>query len=154
MARTIPAPLLVLAGLAPVVAAPIITFALIGDQSSTTDPNPDYFWHPPSIAASTVTTWSLIFTVLAMIGLGMLIPRWKDGTVHTAWKRVVICLVMCGILTGAFYRVATAAVIGVNLGAALMALFGGPAFLALLVGAIFAAFRTRTPPPTATPAER
>ena len=142
-----PLPTLVkfLAGLAPVLASPVITYALMGDQSSTTDPNPNYFLHPPAISPSTVTTVALIATLLALVGLGVLVPRWNEGSLHPAWKRVVICLVICGVLVGGFYRVATAAVIGANIGAGVMVLFAGPALLALLVGAFFSALKARKP---------
>ena len=147
--HVLPKPVLGLAGLMPVVAAPIITYALMGDQSSTNDPNPNYFIKPLAVSPSTVTTVASIATAMAMLGLAVLIPRWKTGTVHPAWKRVVVCLVLCGILLGGFYRVATAAVLGANIGAGVMVLFAGPAFLALLAGAVFSAIRARS---AATPA--
>jgi hypothetical protein len=148
--RPLPTFVKFLAGLAPVLASPVITYALMGDQSSTKDPNPDYFLRPPTISPSTVTTLALIATVLALVGLGVLVPRWNEGSLHAAWKRVVVCLVICGILVGAFYRVATAAVIGANIGAGVMVLFAGPALLALLAGAFFSARKARQP--VATPA--
>jgi hypothetical protein len=151
MTRPLPTAVKFLAGLAPVLASPVITYALMGDQSSTKDPNPDYFLHPPSISPSTVTTSALIATVLALIGLGVLVPRWNEGSLHGAWKRVVVCLVICGILVGGFYRVATAAVIGANIGAGVMVLFAGPALLALLVGAFFSARKAREPIAPTTP---
>jgi hypothetical protein len=154
MTRPVPTLVKFLAATAPVLASPFITYALMGDQSSTKDPNPDYFLHPLSISPSTVTTMALIATVLALVGLGVLVPRWNDGSLHPAWKRVVVCLVVCGVIVGAFYRVATAAVIGANIGAGVMVLFAGPALLALLVGAFFSARKAREPIVSATPAER
>jgi hypothetical protein len=154
MTRPLPTAVKFLAGLAPVLASPIITYALMGDQSSTKDPNPDYFLHPPSISPSTVTTIALIATVFALMGFGVLVPRWNEGSLHAAWKRVVVCLVICGILVGGFYRVATAAVIGANIGAGVMVLFAGPALLALLVGAFFSARKAREPVAAPTPVEQ
>jgi hypothetical protein len=151
MIRPVPTLVKFLAGLAPVLASPVITYALMGDQSSTTDPNPDYFLRPPTISPSTVTTIALIATMLALVGLGVLVPRWNEGSLHAAWKRVVVCLVICGILVGGFYRVATAAVIGANIGAGVMVLFAGPALLALLVGAFFSARKAREPIAPTTP---
>jgi hypothetical protein len=154
MTRNVPTLVKFLAGLAPVLASPIITYALLGDQSSTKDPNPDYFLRPPTISPSTVTTIALIATALALVGLGVLVPRWKEGSLHPAWKRMVVCLVVCGILIGGFYRVATAAVIGANIGAGVMVLFAGPALLALLVGAFYSARKARQPIASATPEEQ
>ncbi len=151
MTRPVPSLVKFLAGLAPVLASPIITYALMGDQASTKDPNPDYFLHPLAISPSTVTTIALIATVLALVGLGVLVPRWNEGSLHPAWKRVVVCLVLGGILVGGFYRVATAAVIGANIGAGVMVLFAGPALLALLVGAFFSARKAREPNGSTTP---
>jgi hypothetical protein len=152
MTRPMPTLVKFLAGLAPVLASPIITYALMGDQSSTKDPNPNYFIRPPAISPSTVTTVALIATVLALLGLGVLVPRWNDGSLHAAWKRVVVCLVVCGVIAGAFYRVATAAVIGANIGAGVMVFFAGPLLLALLAGAVFSARKARKP--VTTPVER
>jgi hypothetical protein len=154
MTRPVPTLVKFVAGLAPVLASPIITYALIGDQSTTKDPNPDYFLHPPAISPSTVTTIALIATVLALVGLGVLVPRWNEGSLHAAWKRVVVCLVISGILVGGFYRVATAAVIGANIGAGVMVLFAGPALLALVVGAFFSARKAREPVASTTPVEQ
>ena len=154
MTRPVPTSVKFLAGLAPVLASPIITYALVGDQSSTKDPKPDYFLHPPAVSPSTITTVALIATVLALVGLGVLVPRWNEGSLHAAWKRVVVCLVVCGMLVGGFYRVATAAVIGANIGAGVMVLFAGPALLALLVGAFFSARKARESVAAATPGEQ
>jgi hypothetical protein len=152
MTRPLPTWVKFLAGLAPVLASPVITYALMGDQSSTTDPNPNYFIHPLSISPSTVTTIALIATVLALLGLGVLVPRWNEGSLHAAWKRVVVCLVVVGVIVGAFYRVATAAVIGANIGAGVMVFFAGPLLLALLAGAVFSARKARKA--MTTPAEQ
>jgi hypothetical protein len=154
MTRPVPTLVKFVAGLAPVLASPIITYALIGDQSTTKDPNPDYFLHPPAISPSTVTTIALIATVLALVGLGVLVPRWNEGSLHAAWKRVVVCLAISGILVGGFYRVATAAVIGANIGAGVMVLFAAPALLALVVGAFFSARKAREPVASTTPVEQ
>ena len=139
MQRRPPSSLLVLAGLTPVLAAPVVAYELVGDQLSTTAPNPDYFIRPLALAPSTVTTIALGATAAAMLGLGVLVPLWKAGALHPLWKKTLVCLVTCGILLGVFYRVATAAVIGANIGAGVMILFAGPAFLALLFGALFTA---------------
>lgn len=146
MTKRLPTLVLLAAGIGPCVAAPIVTYAIMGDQSEVGVGRLDYAVRPLNIASTTVSTIALISTVLAVVGLAVLIPRWRDGSLHLGWKKVLICLVAAGVLLGVFARVATAGVIGANIGFGLMIFTVGPICLVLLIGAVLTAIRTlRTP---------
>jgi hypothetical protein len=131
------------AGVAPVLAAPLITYAMIGDHSEIDLAHADYVVHPPAVSQATLTTYALFAGALALFGLGLLVPRWKEGSIDPRWKLIVTILVLCGMLTGGIYRVATFATSGANIGFGVLVLFGGPLLLALLAAAGVAAFKLR-----------
>jgi hypothetical protein len=148
MHRRLPRPVLFAAGLAPILAAPMVTFALIGDHSETDPAHADYVIHPPAISAVTINTLALTATVLGLFGLALLIPRWRERTLHPGWRPVVVLLMIVGMLVSAIYRVATFATTGANIGFGALLVFGGPCAIALAAGAAVATTKIlRTPKP-------
>ncbi len=150
--RRLPTVVLFAAGLAPALAAPLVTFALIGDHSEVDPAHADYVIHPPSVSVVTVNTFALFATMLGLFGLGLLIPRWRERTLHPGWRPVVVLLMIAGMLVASIYRVATFGTSGANIGFGALLLFGGPCAIAFVVGAAVAALKIlRAPKTTASP---
>lgn len=139
--RRLPTAVLFAAGLAPVLAAPLVTYALIGDHSEVDPAHADYVIHPPSVSSVTVNTVALFATMLALFGLGLLIPRWRQRTLHPGWRPVVVLLMIVGMLVAAIYRVATFGTTGANIGFGVLLIFGAPCAIAFAVGAAVAAIK-------------
>jgi hypothetical protein len=121
-----------------VLAVPVVTWWLVGDQSTTSSDNADYVLRPPFRFSNRVTravgAGALVVTVAAA---AVLIVASASHSFDPRWWSVVGPLLLLGILLGVGWRVLTAGVIGANIGAGLFTFVAGPVILAVVGWAIF-----------------
>ena len=121
-----------------VLAVPVVTWWLTGDQSTTNPDNADYVLRPPFRLSARATralgTGALVVTVVAA---AFLIAASASHSFDLSWWSVVGPLLLLGIFLGLGLRIFTAGVIGANIGAGLFVFFIGPAMLALVAWVIF-----------------
>lgn len=121
-----------------VLAVPVVTWWLVGDQSTTSRDNADYVLRPPFRFSSRVTravgAGALVVTVAAG---AVLIVASASHSFDLKWWTVVGPLLLLGILLGLGWRVLTAGVIGANIGAGLFMFLAGPVILAIVGWVIF-----------------
>jgi hypothetical protein len=132
--------------LALVLAAPVATWWLVGDQSTVpVSMDPCYVFRPwpiGPVAARVAGIGSLTVAGLAAAVLGWATLR---RLLDIRWWAVLGPLLAAGFIAGAGWRVMTAGVIGANIGAGLVILVGGPMILGLLVWAlVFSVHVSRT----------
>jgi hypothetical protein len=119
-------------------AAAVVTWWLVGDQSTTSRDNADYVLRPPFRFGNRVTravgAGALVVTVGAA---AVLIVATASHSFDPRWWSVVGPLLLLGSLLGLGWRVLTAGVIGANIGAGLFMFAAGPVMLALVGWIIF-----------------
>ena len=125
------------AGSLAVLATPVGAYWLIGDQSSEGFPEAqlDFVIAPPGWPDETVTaagTIALSIVLGAALVLGSAARRRR---IDPRWLIVVVLLMAVGAIVAGGYRTMTAGVIGANIGAGFVILFGIPACMALVVWA-------------------
>jgi len=129
-----------------VLAAPVMTWWLVGDQSTASPDKADYVFRPPfrftNKAARALGTGALVVTVAAA---ALLISASASHSFDLRWWSVVGPLLLLGMLLALGWRVLTAGVVGANIGAGLFAFFVGPVILALVGWVIFAAISLLNP---------
>lgn len=114
----------VLAGVALVVAAPVVAWWGVGDLSEDVDPKyADYAMRPPHLSGSAELGLGAGALVLALAAVAVLVVATRRGLVAGQWWGFVLPLVAIGAFAGIGYRVVTAAVVGANIGAGLVILF-------------------------------
>jgi hypothetical protein len=136
-----------MAAVALVVAVPVATWWLVGDQ---TDPDfkrrlqadgdpairagldPDYMFRPLDIAPATERTVGGVAVALVVAALVVLVGAWLTGRLHVGWWGVLGVLSLVGAGCGWGWRVMTAAVSGANIGGGLVLMFGVPIGLGLV----------------------
>src|SRR5215469_7605956 len=123
-----------------VLAVPVVTWWLTGDQSTTRPNNADYVLRPPfrfsNKATRALGAGALAVTVAAAT---LLIGASASHSFDLRWWSVIGPLMLLGILLAVGWRVFTAGVVGANIGAGLFAFLAGPVILALVGWVIFAA---------------
>jgi hypothetical protein len=154
------------AAVALVVAMPVATWWLVGDQTepymkrrmnaAVKDPaiqgglDPDYMYRPFDLAPATERTAGVVAVVLVVAAVVVLILAWRTGRLHTGWWGVLGLLSLVGAGCGWGWRVMTAAVDGGNIGGAAVLDLGGPIGLVLVWVALRRAWRLITPQPSTT----
>lgn len=87
----------------------------------------------------------VIALLLAGVGAELLVRASWSGELDRRWWEVLVPLVVAGVIVGVGWRVLAAGVLGVNIGAGLMVMCGGPVVVGLLlwalVGGVWAANR-------------
>jgi hypothetical protein len=120
-----------------VLATPVTTWWLVGDQSTVAvSAGRDYAFTPwgiSPVAAQAAGIGSLGLAMAAMLVLGWAARR---HLFDARWWLVLISLLAAGVIAGAGWRVMTAGVIGANIGAGMVIMIGGPLFATLLVSAL------------------
>lgn len=126
--RTIAAVVLVLA-------VPFAVAAVIGETTITNvDPRyVDYVVRPPDIPVAVELVIGALSGALVVAATAALAWSWKRDPPDPGFLSVLIPLVVVGAILGLGWRVMTAAVIGANIGAGILVLFGSPVILALLI---------------------
>jgi hypothetical protein len=127
-----------LAAAALLLAVPVATWWLVGDQSTVPlSADPDYFIRPFRISPALERAWGL-GSVLMAIAAGLLLTCASlRHDLDLRWWSVLGPLLAVGVLIGFGWRVFTAGVIGANIGAGLLTFFVGPIIAALLAWAVF-----------------
>ena len=121
-----------------VLAVPVVTWWLVGDQSTTSPDNADYVLRPPFRLSNRATrALGIGALVVALAAAASLIAASANHGFDPNWWSVVGPLLLLGTLLGLGWRVGTAGVIGANIGAGLFALFIGPVILVLIAWVIF-----------------
>jgi hypothetical protein len=154
------------AAVALVVAVPVATWWLVGDQTeplmkqrlhaAVKDPeiqaglDPDYMYRPFDIAPATERAAGVIAVVLVVAAVVVLLLAWLTGRLHAGWWGVLGVLSLVGAGCGWGWRVMTAAVDGGNIGGAIVLFLGVPIGLGLVGVALWGAWRLLAPqqPPT------
>jgi hypothetical protein len=123
------------------VSTPVVVAWLVGDQSSPgfARHELDYAWGPVNIPP---VLGLISVVVLAVSGVALGALFWKRS-LHRSWLPVVIMLAGAGVVLGYTWRVFTAGVIGANIGAGILMVFGGPLFLVYLLVTLIVGLRAR-----------
>lgn len=131
---------LVLGALA-VLATPMFVYWWVGDLSSAPASNADYVIRPPAWSADTVRAVALgsLFVMLASAVL-LLFAAWQR-LFRWEWLGVVTQLVVAMATVAVGYRVATAAVIGANIGFGFFLMLGVPICVGLVAWAAVISYR-------------
>ncbi|MGE5136074.1 MAG: hypothetical protein ACM32E_24580 [Gemmatimonadota bacterium] len=120
-----------------VLAVPVATWWLVGDLSTVpVSVGRDYAFRPWPIgpaAARAAGTGSLAVGGMAVAVLGWAALRRQ---LAARWWAVLVPLLAAGFIAGAGWRVMTAGVIGANIGAGFVIVFGGPLVLGLVTWAL------------------
>jgi hypothetical protein len=120
-----------------VLAFPVATWWLVGDQSTVpASANPDFAFRPLTVSRGTEGAAGLTSALLAAVMLLTLVWFTVRHLLDARWWTVLVPLMAAGFITGAGWRVMTAGVIDANIGAGLVVLLGSPLVAALLVWAV------------------
>ena len=138
----------VVAALSGLVALPIATWWVVGDQSYKLGAQEryadlDYAFKPLALSAATERAVGVAALVVVVASVVLLIVHARRGEWDHRWVRPLGAAAAAGVIVGCGWRVMTAGVIGANIGAGLAVLLGGPLVVALLVVAV--AISTRVP---------
>ncbi|MBR8741815.1 hypothetical protein [Nocardiopsis sp. MG754419] len=87
----------------------------------------------PAWAENTLGVGALVVTVVTAI---LLIRAWRAGRLGTRWALALLALVPIPMMAGVLWVIATAPIIGANIGLGLGIMAFGPATLILLVVAV------------------
>ncbi len=131
------------AGAVLVLAVPFAVAWVVGDLSETNDPRPDHVVRPPEIPAALELTVGALSVVLVIASTAVLVWSWRRERPEPGLLSVLLPLVAVGAILGLAWRVITAAVIGANIGAGLVMLFGPPVVLVLILVAGISAWQRR-----------
>jgi hypothetical protein len=127
----------VLAVAALVIAVPVATWWLVGDQSTVpVSADPDYAVQPFGVGLGAGRAAGIGSTVMTVVALLMLARATRRHRLDPRWWAVLVPLLVAGVIVGSGWRAMTAGVIGANIGAGLVVLFGGPVVAASLIWAI------------------
>ena len=129
-----------IAAIGAIVATPVATWWLIGDQSATLRGRRelDYIARPPDVPGWIVTIGgaaALVVVVACVVGL---IRGQRTGQLDRRWLSAVAALMGAGALAAVIGRTVTAGVVGANIGAGLALFFVAPIIVVLIA---FAALR-------------
>lgn len=120
------------------VAAPLATWGLVGrqDEQGVPPSQLDYAVRAPQLPAGAETALGAAGLVLAVACAALLVRATRRKTFDHRWWQVLAPLVAAGLMAGAGWRVATAGVIGANIGAGLVVMFVVPLVSLLVLWAI------------------
>jgi hypothetical protein len=119
-------------------AVPVLTWWLAGDQSTVAlTADPDYFVRPLHISPALERVLGCGSVLVAIVAALLLTWASLRHGLDLRWWSVLGPLLPAGALTGFGWRVLTAGVIGANIGAGLFTFFAGPVIVALLAWAVF-----------------
>jgi hypothetical protein len=118
-----------------VLATPVFIYWCVGDLSSVPAANADYVMRPPPWSARSVRTAGIValFVILAATLLWLFAVRQRS--LREQWLGIVGPLAGVGAIIAVGYRVATAGVIGANIGYGFFLMFGVPICIGLLIWA-------------------
>ena len=118
-----------------VVAVPIVTFWLVGDQSATDDPvYLDYIWRA-SVSESAVRVFGIAALIVLLVASAYLLRAMRPLRQHGHVLRAVLMLVLAGEIGAVGVRVLTAGTRGANIGGGLFLILGLPVSVVLVASA-------------------
>jgi hypothetical protein len=117
-------------------ATPVATWWLVGQQDADVPAGTelDYAYRPLDIDPEVERVVGIGSTLLAVVSAVVLLGFRRRF--DRRWWSVLIPVLAAGVLIGSGWRVLTAGVIGANIGAGMMLLFGVPLIAALLIWAV------------------
>jgi hypothetical protein len=128
----------VIAAIVLILAVPVVTWWLVGDQSTTKPDNADYVVRPPFRMSKGVTrVVGAASLTLALAAAAWLIYASASASFDNRWWSVIGPMLLLGVLLGVGWRVFTAGVVGANIGAGIFAFVAGPVILAIVAWVIF-----------------
>lgn len=107
----------------------------------------DYFWQPLSLSTGARAAVGLSGVAVVACALTVLVRQVRSGHWRAGWVQVTAASAMVCAYAGMFVAVATAPVIGANIGAGVMLLAAAPVGLGAVIWAIVALVRLRSPAP-------
>ncbi len=120
-----------------VLATPVVTWWLIGPlNTAPARVGLDYAFRPWPISPAVTRAAGFTAAVLAVVSLTVLISAITRRLLDMRWWAVLLPLLAAGFIAGAGWRVMTAGVLGSNIGAGFVALFGGPLAAMLVAWAL------------------
>jgi hypothetical protein len=122
-------------GVLTVLATPVAVYWAVGDQSSAPPDNADYVMRPPQWSTTSVRTAGLVALCAMIAPTLLLVFAVRRRLLRQEWLVVVGQLAGVGAAVAVGYRVATAGVIGANIGWGLCVLFGVPSCIGLTIWA-------------------
>ncbi|MGW0862281.1 hypothetical protein [Streptomyces sp. NPDC002611] len=122
------------AGVALVLGVPVAAWGLMGQQNHDGLPASelDYAYQPWGIGDGVAAGVGGLALVLAGVGAAVLVR----GAMDRRWWGVLGPLVVVGLMVGVGWRVLTAGVVGANIGAGMLIIFGTPVAAGLLLWAV------------------
>lgn len=110
--------------------------------------DPDYMWEPVGFPDALVTAIGLLSIVVVTVAVVVVAGRLRRGSLDPRWLGVLVPTTMVAAYLGTTYAVATAPVIGANIGGGILVLFGMPVVVALLgvAGGVAHSIRRRPDP--------
>jgi hypothetical protein len=126
------------AGAALVLGVPVAAWGLMGQQNYDGLPASelDYAYQPWDIGDGVAVGVGGLALVLAGIGAAVLVRGARRGAVDRRWWGVLGPLVVVGLMAGVGWRILTAGVVGANIGAGLLLIFGTPVAAGLVLWAL------------------
>ncbi|MEV8544873.1 hypothetical protein [Streptomyces sp. NPDC051572] len=121
-----------------VAAVPVAVWGLLGrqDVEGFSASELDYAYRPLDISDGAAAVVGVVALLLAGVGGALLVRASRRGELERRWWEVLAPLMPAGVIVGVGWRVLTAGVLGVNVGAGLTMLFGGPVVAGLLLWAL------------------
>jgi hypothetical protein len=128
-----------------VLATPVFVYWWVGDLSSAPPSNADYVIRPPNWSAATVRRAGLGSLLVVLVTTGLLIFAMWKRLLDWKWLVVLAQLSVASSTVAVGYRVATAGVVGANIGFGFFVMLGVPLCLGLVARAAVISYRlTRT----------
>ncbi|MGI5426534.1 hypothetical protein [Streptomyces sp. CA-179760] len=126
------------AGTALVLGVPVAAWGLMGQQDHDGLPASelDYAYQPWGIGDGVAAVVGGLALVLAGAGAAVLVRAARGGALDRRWWGVLGPLVVVGLMAGLGWRVLTAGVVGANIGAGMLIIFGTPVAAGLLLWAV------------------
>jgi hypothetical protein len=122
-----------------VLATPVFAYWCVGDLSSVPAANADYVMRPPHWSVTSVRTAGLAALFVILAATLLLLFAVRQRSLRTQWLSIVGPLAGVGAIIAVGYRVATAGVIGANMGYGFFLMFGVPICIGLLIWAALVA---------------
>ena len=114
------------------VSSAVLAWIAIGHRS-VDDPHPDYVIHPPRIPAGVTVAAGIVALLVAAAFVAVFSRTARRSTRARRFLPVIAMLAVTGVFVALTGRMLTDGVIGANIGAGMMILFGGPIILSLQV---------------------
>ncbi|MFC9681052.1 hypothetical protein [Streptomyces sp. NPDC056948] len=126
------------AGTALALGVPVAAWGLMGQQNYDGLPASelDYAYQPWDIGDGVAAVVGGLALVLAGAGAAVLVRAARRGALDQRWWGVLGPLVFVGLLAGVGWRILTAGVVGANIGAGMLIIFGTPVAAGLLLWAV------------------